>query len=100
VVRLPILRGTFKVSIRRKKVCLYIIHFKLFIYMKLSEPFRVTNTVRPGVVLRPYVFAVYLDDLSLELSNIKAGCYIGEILLNHLTFVDHIYVFCPNVRGL
>jgi len=24
-------------------------------------------------------FAVYLDDLSLELSNIKAGCYIGEM---------------------
>jgi len=68
--------------------------------MKLSEPFRVTNGVRPGVVLRPYFFAVYLDDLSLELSNIKAGCYIREILLNHLTFVDDICVFCPNVRWL
>ena len=68
--------------------------------MKLSEPFRVTNGVRPGVIMRPYFFAVYLDDLSLELSSIKAGCYIGEILLNHLTFVDDICVFCPNVRGL
>ena len=68
--------------------------------MNLSEPFHVANGVRPGGVLRPYFFAVYLDDLSLEPSNIKAGYYIGEILLNHLTFVDDIYVFCPSVRGL
>jgi len=67
-----------------------IIHFKSFIYMNLFEPFHVTNGVRPGGVLRPYFFAVYLDDLSLEPSNIKAGYYIGEILLNHLTFVDDI----------
>ena len=45
-------------------------------------------------------FAVYLDDLSLEPSNIKAGYYVGEILLNHLTFVDDICAFCPSVRGL
>ena len=68
--------------------------------MNLSEPFHVTNGVRPGGVLRPYLFAVYLDDLSLEPSNIKAGYYIGEILLIHLTFVDDICVFCPSVRGL
>jgi len=66
--------------------------------MNLSEPFRVTNGIRPGGVLRPYFFAVYLDDLSLELSNIKAGCYFGEILLNHLTFVDDICVFCPGCK--
>ena len=46
------------------------------------------------------LFAVYLGDLSLELNNIKAGCYIGEVLLNHLTFADDIYVLCSSVRGL
>ena len=68
--------------------------------MNLSEPFHVTNGVRPGGVLHPSFFAVYLHDLSLEPSNIKAGYYIGESLLNHLTFVDDICVFCPSVRGL
>jgi len=67
--------------------------------MNLSEPFHVTNGVRPGRVLRPYFFAVYLDDFSLEPSNI-AGYFIGKILLNHLTFVADICVFCPSVRGL
>jgi len=47
-----------------------------------------------------YLFAVYSDDLSNELNNIKAGCYIGEVLLNHLLFVDDICVFLPSVRGL
>ena len=34
------------------------------------------------------MFIVYLDDLSNELNNIKAGCYIGEVLLNHLMFAS------------
>ena len=46
------------------------------------------------------MFAVYLDDLSNELNNIKAGCYIGEVLLNRLMFADDICVFCPSVRWL
>ena len=46
------------------------------------------------------LFVVYLGDLSLELNNIKAGCYISEVLWNHLTFADDICVLCPSVRGL
>ena len=57
--------------------------------------------VRPwGGVLSSYLFAVYLDDLSNELNNLKAGCCIGEVLLNHLMFADDICVFCPSVRWL
>ena len=66
-----------------------------------SEPFHVSNHgVRQGGVLSPYLFAVYLDDLSNELNNIKAGCYIDEVLLNHLMFADDICVFCLSVRRL
>jgi len=62
-----------------------------------SQPFYVSNGARQGEVLSPYLFAVYLDDLSNEINNIKAGCYIGDVLLNHLMFADGICVFCPNV---
>jgi len=65
-----------------------------------SELFHVSNEVRQGAVLSPYLFAVYLDDFSNELNNIKAGCYIGEVLLNHLIFADDISVLCPSVRWL
>jgi len=43
------------------------------------------------------LFAVYLDDLSTELNNIKAGCYIGEVLLYHSMFADDICVFFAQV---
>jgi len=65
-----------------------------------SEPFHVSNGVRQGGVLSPYLFAVNLDDLSNEPNNIKARCYIGEVLLNHLMFADDICVFCPTERWL
>ena len=64
-----------------------------------SELFHVSNGFRQGEVLSPYLFAVYLD-LSNEINNIKAGCYISEVLLNHLMFADDICVFCPSVRWL
>jgi len=66
----------------------------------IPEPFHVSDGVRQGRVLSPYLFAVYLDELSNELNNIKTGCYIGEVLLNHLMFADDICMFCPSVRWL
>ena len=77
VVHLPIWKGTFEVSKRRKKYVYTLFISDYLYYVNLSEPFHVTNGVRPGEVLRPYFFAVYLDDLFLEPSNIKAVYYIG-----------------------
>jgi len=60
--------------------------------MNLSEPCHVANGVIQGGVLSPYLFSVYLDDLSLELNNNKAGCYISKVLLNQLIFANDICV--------
>jgi len=68
--------------------------------MNFSELFHVTNGSRQRRVLSPYLFAVYLNELSLELNNIKAGCYIGEVLLNRLLSANGICVFCLSVCGL
>ena len=46
------------------------------------------------------VCCLFRIDLSTELNSIKAGCYIGETVLNHLIFADDICVFCPSVRWL
>jgi len=43
---------------------------------------------------------LYIDDLSSELNNIKAGCVVGDVLLNHLMSADDTCVFCPSVWGL
>jgi len=40
---------------------------------KYLFPFTVTNGTRHGGVLRPYVFAVYLDELSDQLGSARVG---------------------------
>ena len=65
-----------------------------------SDPFHVSNGMRQGGVLSPYLFSVYVGDLSNELNSIKVGCSIGKVLLNHLMFADDICVFYSSVRWL
>ena len=45
--------------------------------------------------MSPYLFAVYMDDLSSELSKINAGCIVGNLKLNHIMHADDLCRFCP-----
>ena len=58
-----------------------------------SPPFTVTNWVRQGGVLSPYLFAVYLDGLSIQLGSARVGCTVGNMVVNHLMFADDMCVF-------
>ena len=40
--------------------------------------FTVSNGVRQGGILSPRLFAVYVDDLSKQLSDARSGCFIGH----------------------
>ena len=62
--------------------------------------FTVTNGVRQGGVLSPYLCAVYLDELSIQLGSARVGCTVGNIVVNHLKFADDICVFSPTINGL
>jgi len=61
-----------------------------------SSPFTVTNGIRQGGVLSPCLFAVYLDELSIQLCSAKVGCTV----LNNLLFADDICVFNSSISGL
>jgi len=65
-----------------------------------SSPFAVTNGVKQGGVLSPYLFAVYLDELSVQLRSARLGCAVGNMVVNHLMFSDDICVFSFSVSGL
>ena len=65
-----------------------------------SEYFNVTNGVRQGSIISPYFFNVYVDDLSVKLNNMKIGCMVGELIVNHLLYADDIVLISPSSRGL
>ena len=66
----------------------------------MSDSFNVSNDVRQGSVLSPYLFAVYMDDLSSELNKVNAGCIVGNLKLNHTMYADDLCCFCPSLSGL
>ena len=66
----------------------------------LSDPFHVNNGVCQGGILSPYLFNVYMDDLSQSLNCCKTGCLSGEIMINHLMYADDLVLLSPSATGL
>ena len=66
----------------------------------LSDPFHVNNGVRQGGILSPYLFNVYMDDLSQSLNCCKTGCLSGEMMINHLMYADDLMLLSPSATGL
>ena len=50
----------------------------------ISDSFLVSNGVRQGGILSPYLFSLYIDDLTSNLNTIKSGSYVGNYCLNHI----------------
>jgi len=67
---------------------------------QLLIPLYLTNGVRQAGVLSPYLFAVYLDELSIQLGSARVGCTVGNMVVNYLMFADDICVFSPSISGL
>ena len=66
----------------------------------ISNSFLVSNGVRQGGILSPYLFNVYMDDLSTRLNSLKIGCSLGDFLINHLMYADDLVLISPSTRGL
>ena len=94
----------------KRGVPLYVVRILIFWYTSqtmyvrwnnvISSGFGVSNGVRQGGILSPYIFCVYMDDLSIKLNYIKVGCTIGTTLINHLMYADDLVLLSPSTIGL
>ena len=66
----------------------------------LSDGFTSMNGVAQGGILSPRFFNVYIDDLSIALSNSKYGCTFGGCSVNHLSYADDMVVLSPSATAL
>ena len=65
-----------------------------------SSHFGVGNGVRQGSVLSPFLFSLYIDDLSTQLSFSGLRARIADLYLGCLTYADDITLVSPTVAGL
>ena len=66
----------------------------------ISEGFKVSSGVRQGGILSPYLFSVFMDNLSVRLNNVPTGFMMGESKINHLMYADDIVLISPTALGL
>lgn len=65
----------------------------------VTDGFAVSNGVRQGGILSPYLYNVYTDDLSVVLDASGVGChYQGSV--NHLAYADDMVLLSPTAFGL
>ena len=50
--------------------------------------------------MSPYLFNVYVDNLSSMLNKCNVGCYFGGLLVNHIMYADDLVLLSPSVAGL
>ena len=62
--------------------------------------FSVSNGVRQGGVLSPYLFAAYLDSLLDELSFSGAGCYWRLLFAGAFCYADDVVLLAPCASAL
>ena len=47
----------------------------------ISAPFHISNGMRQGSILSPFLFNVYMDDLSMLLNDCRTGCRVGNSII-------------------
>ena len=56
--------------------------------------------MRQSSVLSPQLFAIYMNDLSVCLTQCKAGCHLNETVTNHVMYADNICLMAPSAIAL
>ena len=91
-------------------VPLYIIRILIFWYTNQqlcvgwgssrSSTFGMSNGLRQGSLISPYLFNVYVDQLNISLNNSGIGCHIAGKISNNFAYADDLAIICPCASAL
>ena len=62
--------------------------------------FTISNGVRQGGILFPFLFVVYMDGLSSLLNASRIGSHISDVCINHVFYADDLCLMVPCVIAL
>ena len=65
-----------------------------------SSYFHVKNGVRQGGILSPYLFTIYVNDLSKKLNTSMVGLHMCNICINHIFYADDLCIMSSSPAGL
>ena len=65
-----------------------------------SSRFRIVNGTRQGSILSPALFAVYVDELLVELRRLGVGCHVAGVFMGALGFCDDLLLLAPTRDGM
>jgi len=62
--------------------------------------FKLECGVRQGGVLSPYFFAFLIDDIIINVVNLKSGCYVNRTCLSIILYADDKLLLTLSVESL
>ena len=65
-----------------------------------SRCFSLMCGVRQGGVLSPFLFAIYVDDMIVNLQNRRLGCTVGGIYIGCIMYADGLVLFSASLSVL
>ena len=65
-----------------------------------STAFTMSNGIRQGSLLSPYLFNVYVDELNLTLNRSGVGCHVAGQIMNNFSYADDMALVCPSATAL
>ena len=65
-----------------------------------SSIFSIVNGTRQGSILSPALFALYVDELLVELRALGIGCHVAGVYMGAVGFCDDILLLAPTRDGM
>jgi len=66
----------------------------------MSDSFRSSNGVRQGGILSPFLFNLYIDDLSHKLNASEVGCHMNGQSFNNIVYADDMVLLVSSPSAL